>query len=437
MPIVRLGAGQSNSTGKANVFGKQYGDKYGGLASSVGISIAASRGMQFRVTKTLAKKIVNLWKLITTIPGKEPGDKSGYSVSLSGDGKTLAIGARYNDDNSTDSGHTRIYSYNNVSWNLIKEIHGKAGGDFSGYSVSLSYDGTTLAIGAVGNSIDSGHTQIYSYNNNKWDMIKDIPGEAAQDYSGFSVSLSDDGKTLAIGAIGNDDKGSNSGHTRIYRYYDNVDGSWNQIGGDLDGEAAYDDSGHSVSLSGDGKTLAVGATGNDGDNGNSSNSGHTRIYKLNNGIWNPIKLIPGEAPGDESGHSVSLSYDGNTVAIGAIGNGSGHTRIYSYNDNKWDMIKDIPGEAGDRSGHSVSLSGDGKTLAIGAIGNGSGHTRIYRDNGYKWNMIKEINGEADGDQSGHSVSLSYDGNTVAIGARYNSNEKGEYSGHTRIYKYKY
>ena len=45
----------------------------------------------------------------------------------------------------------------------------------------------------------------------------DINGEA-YDYSGWSVSLSSDGTIVAIGASGNDGNGSNSGHVRVYQY---------------------------------------------------------------------------------------------------------------------------------------------------------------------------------------------------------------------------
>src|SRR5690554_7207460 len=50
--------------------------------------------------------------------------------------------------------------------------------------------------------------------------------------------------------------------------------------------------------------------------------------------------INGEAPGDLSGYSVSLSSDGNIVAIGApynTGNGihSGHVRIYENASGTW------------------------------------------------------------------------------------------------------
>ena len=102
----------------------------------------------------------------------------------------------------------------------------------------------------------------------------DIDGEGADDESGRSVSLSANGQILAIGADGNEDNGVNAGHVRVYQF----DGSqWTQIGMDIDGEAAGDESGRSVSLSADGQTLAIGARRND-DNG--SNAGHVRVYSL-------------------------------------------------------------------------------------------------------------------------------------------------------------
>ena len=81
----------------------------------------------------------------------------------------------------------------------------------------------------------------------------DIDGEAAEDLSGYSVSLSSDGTILAIGAAhnkGNDHLSkAKTGHVRVYEW----DGStWIQKGADIDGEARGDNSGNSVSLSSDG-----------------------------------------------------------------------------------------------------------------------------------------------------------------------------------------
>ena len=99
----------------------------------------------------------------------------------------------------------------------------------------------------------------------------DIDGEASTDKSGRSVSIDSDGSHVAIGAYLNDGNGSSSGHVRVYSW----DGSaWAQVGNDIDGEAASDYSGYSVSIDSDGSHVAIGAYGNDG---NGSRAGHVRV----------------------------------------------------------------------------------------------------------------------------------------------------------------
>jgi hypothetical protein len=392
-------------------------------------------------------------QLGTDIDGEAEGDQSG-SVSLSADGSTVAIGAYLNDGNGSGSGHVRIYQYSGSSWQQLgTDIDGEAEGDSSGSSVSLSADGSTVAIGAPrndGNGIDAGHVRVYQYIGSSWIQIgADIDGEAAGDVSGVSLSLSADGGTVVIGAIGNDGNGDGSGHVRIYQY---IDSSWQQLGTDIDGEVQADESGCSVSLSADGGTVVIGAIGNDG---NGSFSGHVRIYQYINSSWQQLGTdIDGEAEGDWFGQSVSLSADGSTVAIGASfndGNGtySGHVRVYQYIDSSWVQLgTDIDGEAaGDSSGSSVSLSSDGSTVAIGAgrlglggandgvNGTNSGHVRVYQYIDSSWVQLgTDIDGEAEGDYSGSSVSLSADGSTLAIGAPNNDYFNWENSGHVRVYE---
>merc|ERR1711935_1217965 len=100
--------------------------------------------------------------------------------------------------------------------------------------------------------------RIYEYDTTSEDWRQlgtDIDGEAAGDLSGNSVSMSDDGSRVAIGAKYNDGNGDLSGHTRIYEY-DTTSEDWRQLGNDIDGEAAGDKSGRSVSMSDDGSRVA-------------------------------------------------------------------------------------------------------------------------------------------------------------------------------------
>ena len=401
-------------------------------------------------TNTIAQDITlegcpSFTQLGQDIDGETVGDQSGYSVSMSADGTRVAIGAIWNDGNGIDSGHVRVYEYNGSIWNQLgQDIDGEAAGDRSGHSVSLSADGTRVAIGARGNDengSNSGHVRVYEYNAGVWNQLGvDLEGEATNDQMGYAVALSADGTHVAIGAIWNDGNGSDSGHVRIYEY---IGSAWIQLGVDIDGEDNGDQIGHSVSLSADGTRVAMGAIWNDG---NGIESGHVRVYEYNGSTWNQLGVdLDGEAAGDASGRSVSLSADGNRLAIGATrnaGNGSnsGHVRVYEYIGSAWNQLGvDIDGEAAnDASGRSVSLSADGSRVAIGATGNdntsaNSGHVRIYEYIGSAWNQLGvDIDGEAVNDASGHSVSLSADGTRVAIGAIGNAGN-GSDSGHVRVY----
>ncbi|MBU2926745.1 T9SS type A sorting domain-containing protein [Winogradskyella psychrotolerans] len=385
------------------------------------------------------------------IDGEASEDFSGHSVSLSNDGSIIAIGAPYNDGNGYRTGHVRVYENQNGSWVQIgQDIDGEANADFSGYSVSLSSDGSIVAIGSSsndGNGNSSGHVRVYGNQNGSWVQVgQDIDGEAAYDESGKSISLSSDGSIIAIGASENSGNGNSSGHVRVY---ENQNGSWVQVGQDINGEAAYDESGISVSLSSDGSIVAIGAPYNDG---NANNSGHVRVFENVSGTWIQVgQDIDGETFDDESGWSISLSSDGSIIAIGAPENNgnynnSGHVRVYENQNGSWIQVgQDIDGEAaGDASGYSVSLSDDGNIIAIGAVGNDGndendetlnhlGHVRVYYNVSDTWIQLgQDMDGEAHADYSGYSVSLSSDGSIVAIGALFN-NDNGLNSGHVRVY----
>ena len=325
------------------------------------------------------------------IDGEAIEDKSGFVLSLNAAGNIVAIGAPYNDGNGSNSGHVRIYQYNNNSWiQLGTDIDGEAAGNQSGHSVSLNGAGDIVAIGAIinaGNGSQSGHTRIYQYNNNNnsWIQIgSDIDGATSTNQSGYSVSLNADGNIVAIGAPFNSQSGRQfSGHARIYQY----NNSWIQLGQDIYGEAAYDNFGSTIDINAAGNIVAIGAWYNSGNGGN---SGHVRVYQYNNNSWIQLGTdIDGEAIDDQSSHSVSLNDAGNIVGIGATfndGNGSnsGHVRIYQYNNNSWIQLgQDINGEAAGDLCKAVSLNATGNRVAIGAInndGNGSnsGHVRIYQ-----------------------------------------------------------
>jgi hypothetical protein len=151
----------------------------------------------------------------------------------------------------------------------------------SGQVTLLTEGTTTITINVTATAYHpagSASTTLNVTTPPRWRQLGgDINGEAVEDYSGRSVSLSSDGTILAVGALYNDGNGPISGHARVYKRDTNEALGWKQLGGDINGEAADDYSGWSVSLSSDGTILAVGAPYNDG---NGPQSGHVRVFKF-------------------------------------------------------------------------------------------------------------------------------------------------------------
>jgi len=253
------------------------------------------------------------------------------------------------------------------------DIDGVAVDDLSGYAVSLSSNGTRVAIGAPGSNVDSsldkGQVRIYDWTGTAWDQIGgDIDGAAAGDSLGGSVSLSSDGTRVAIGAPLNDRNGEDSGHVRVYGL---VDGAWTKIGGDIEGKAAGDLSGFSASLSSDGSRVAIGAQLNDRYG---EDSGHVRVYDWNGSAWvQSGNDIDGEAADDRFGFSVSISSDGTRVAIGAnlnngIGsNNSGHVRLFSLYEPPAAPASPAPYTGPLPTGYSDPIRTSGETLVVSGL----------------------------------------------------------------------
>jgi hypothetical protein len=358
----------------------------------------------------------NTWvQLGQDIDGELANDQFGSSVSINAVGDRVAIGATQNDGNGNSSGHTRVYQLNDNTWvQLGQDIDGELAGDLSGYSVSMNAVGDRVAIGATqndGNGNSSGHTRVYQLNDNTWVQLgQDIDGEAGGpffympgDFSGYSVSINAVGDRVAIGAALNDGKGLDSGHTRVYQLSGNT---WVQLGQDIDGEAAGDLSGYSVSINAVGDRVAIGATNNDG---NGSNSGHTRVYQLSGTAWTQLGAdIYGELAGDLSGYSVSMNAVGDRVAIGATqndGNGSNSGSVRSldltpkpldrpytaFNDEninitrpRWKYINNLNITGGWYDTYNSQFITNLDQVNLSASANSDRFTELNSLKGYKW-----------------------------------------------------
>ena len=359
-------------------------------------------------------------------------DRFGNSVSVHDD--LVAVSAIYNDDNGSNSGSAYVYEKVNGVWTETKLTASDASaGDQFGFSVSVHDD--LVAVGARyndDNGSNSGSAYVYEKVNGVWTETKLTASDAsAGDQFGFSVSVYDD--LVAVGARYNDDNGSNSGSAYVY---EKVNGVWTETKLTASDAAANDWFGHSVSVYDD--LVAVGAIYND-DGG--SNSGSAYVYEKVNGVWTETKLTASDASaGDQFGFSVSV-YD-DLVAVSAVlnddgGYNSGSAYVYEKVNGVWTETKLTASDAsaGDQFGFSVSVYDD--LVAVGTRynddnGSNSGSAYVYEKVNGVWTETKlTASDAAANDWFGYSVSV-YD-NLVAVGAVLND-DNGSASGSAYVYE---
>ncbi len=155
--------------------------------------------------------------------------------------------------------------------------------------------------------------------------------------------------------------------------------------------------------------------------------------------------IVGPVLDDDTGFDISISADGQRVAIGApalIGSGGwiGNTRIYQWVDDRWEQLGLAISGDGFRtnSGADIALSGDGTCIVLGAIFNnngGSGTVRVFELIGSNWvQKGANIEGSEDFSNIGWDVAISHDGNRIVFSETITTSTN-EISGHVKIYEW--
>lgn len=344
-------------------------------------------------TATEMIKAIGYFKASNT----EANDFFGWSIALSGDGQTLAVGAPAEDSNavgangdqanndSTNSGAVYIFVKNNGVW--IQQAYLKASNteqlnlnparmlvnDRFGYKVSLSDDGNTLAVSAL---LEDSPSYGINCNQNNYEFTSTAAISSAS--SGSSVSSEDTSGTFIYAA---------SYNVGAVYVFSRTGTEWNQDAYikphySLEHLSVTDGLrfGETLALSGDGKTLAIGATsdalaksGIINFNASLSSSTSSRDECLD--FYPPSSSSNSSSVSSSSSSSKSSSSKSNSSASSYNGGaGSGAVYIYRLEENGWkedSHVKASNAQSGDSFGASIALSTDGKTMAIGAIGEDS------------------------------------------------------------------
>lgn len=315
-------------------------------------------------------------------------DAFGFAVALSADGNTLAVSANYEDSGATgidgdqtdesaeEAGAVYVFSRDAGRWSqeaYLKPSNTDAGDRF-GFSVALSDDGSTLAVGAIGEdsgaTINSGEqgdnaapeagaVYVFGRRGNAWTQrayLKASNAEAGDMY-GFCVALSADGDTLGVcgfdedsaaEGVGGDQADNRARGSGAVYVLERSDETWRQAAyikpSNTTVQAAF---GTAIALSADGNTLAVCGCDEDGlDPGVGAaqwqadipaaertraiegSAGAVYVYRRAGSTWAFDTYIKSSniGPNDIFGSRLALSADGTVLAAAAPqerGGGSG------------------------------------------------------------------------------------------------------------------
>ncbi|MEM1358130.1 MAG: T9SS type A sorting domain-containing protein [Bacteroidota bacterium] len=147
----------------------------------------------------------------------------GFSCALSVNGDRIVLSATGNDDAADRAGQVTVFELLNDEWSLVGQpVNGLAERDRLGSSLSLSDDGCRFAAGANfsdPNGQSSGQAFLYALDGGTWQQVgHSVDGATAGDGLGRSVSLSADGSMVAVGSPFSDTGGTNTGSVSVYSF---------------------------------------------------------------------------------------------------------------------------------------------------------------------------------------------------------------------------
>ena len=364
-----------------------------------------------------------------TGPGDSSNSQVGYSLSLSDDGDVLAIGNPYYTNNGvTRAGEARVYEWNGAEYTqrggdlpiFIGPSFYQQARDRFGHRVSLSDDGTIVAVGVHGRGSPT-YAQVHVY---KWAGGPEwLPYGAMENHPHASLVRGDtdnddddllrdmrltrDGTTLVVGWAGGTG-GEMKGEVRVYDAIPTTDPLtvvWTQRGNsilavDPDTWRSGEMNGYSVAISDNGNIIATAspqaavASVNSGSTG----TGLVRTFEWNGIEWTQMgptlygsttPKVGYNFPRAYFGEGLALNANGDVLLVGAPAwsNYKGQIQGYTWNGASWETYGSaIEGFAGDGSHLNLARTNiySGRSIAMNAKGDrfveGAGYYEIFSGN---------------------------------------------------------
>jgi len=354
-------------------------------------------------------------KLLASDPDDD--DRFGQAVSL--DGEVALVGAFKHDDQGLNSGSAYVFRFDGATWVFEQELVALDGGSSDRFGWSVAVSGNVAVIGALEDDdlgSNAGAAYVFRFNGVSWMQKQKLT--ASDGFAGdeFGTFVAIDGDLAAIGANQDDDGGAESGSAYVFRF-DGV--SWSQEQKLVAaGDQAGDSFGTSVAVAGE--RVVVGAPLEDQAG---SASGAAYVFAFDGTSWGQeVKFLPsGLTSNDRFGYSVGI--DGTGALVGAFndspsGPTSGSAFVFRRVGTSWSEEQKLiasDGAVADAFGWSVSIEGDVVVVAARLEDSGgldSGAAYVYRrdpDSGLWGDEGKFVGGDsAANDSFAYSLSLSQD-----------------------------
>ena len=320
-----------------------------------------------------AKASINL-----TASDGEYGGAFGTAVSVSGDGTKILVGALENDDSQSA---VYVFDKPADGWASASAdaMDESLLSDRLGESASLNSDGSGFAVGDPGGGFGNGGAVVYEETAGEYEGEGLFHTGDYSDHFGASVSVSEDMSAIAVGAHYRDDRAKDAGAVYVFG---KPTAGWTtatSTPAKLTASAGgtYEHFGFSTDVSDDGGVIVVGAYGDDSAKGAAYVFTKPAAGWGTGAITASAKLTASDGAAYESfGFSVSVSGDGGVIVIGADGDDldKGAAYVFVKPDGGWGTsaltesakLTASDGAADDKFGISVAASADGGAVAVGA-----------------------------------------------------------------------
>lgn len=373
-------------------------------------------------------------------------------VDISSDGNTIVAGSSFDDDKGTNSGSVYVYERSGAGWMESAKLtasDGQAGDEF-GWFLAISGDGNTIVVGAYASDdpdSQTGSAYIYVRDGGGWsEQAKLLASDrAAGDRFGWPVAINENGNTVAIGAVLDNDPifGANTGSAYIFQRQPDM--TWMEEAKLIASDRALNDQfGHSVAIDAAGDTVVVGAYL---DDDGAANSGSGYVFQRSGGSWTEQAKVGASDPTAEAWLGVRvarISADGETFVLGAYGKdgGTGAAYVYQWNGVSWIQESKLTASdaaLGDLFAIGGGISDDGNVIVLGSSlndddGDRSGSAYIFTRTSATWTEQYKITAsDADPFDRFGIAGATTDFGTVVIGA-WGDDDNGDRAGAAYVYE---